>query len=364
MSFPKPKILFVTRKFPPSVGGMEKVNYELSKEFSKITPTRIVSWGGSQKWLAFIYPYLFFKALVLSFIFDPDVVYLGDGVMTPTGFLLKKITKKKVVCVLHGLDVTYQLGIYQKIIPSLLNRLDLLICVSSQTKKECLKRGIGKDKVVVIPNGINPKEFKVKSQNNVRRKTTAYLSKKLSVNLGDKKILLTVGRLVKRKGHAWFIKNVMPKLSPETIYLIAGDGPEKENVLKEISENDLRDRVFLLGRVSDELKKNLYNSADLFVMPNINVKGDMEGFGIVALEASSAGLPTIASKIEGIKDAVKDGENGFLLKEKDAISWQKTITSLLISDEKGDSLRKRTLDFSTQFSWNKIASKHLLLLKK
>lgn len=166
---------------------------------------------------------------------------------------------------------------------------------------------------MVIPCGVNPEEFRVKNQNKVRKNTRVLLSKQLSLNLEDKKILLTVGRLVKRKGHQWFIANVIPKLPKDTIYLIAGDGEEKENIAQTITKLGLEKRVFLLGRISDELKKDLYNSSDLFIIPNINIKGDMEGLGIVAIEAGSAGLEAIASNTEGIRDAIVNGKTGWLV---------------------------------------------------
>ena len=81
----------------------------------------------------------------------------------------------------------------------------------------------------------------------------------------------------------------------------------------------------MLGRVSDEEKNCLYQISDLFVMPNISVKNDQEGFGIVLLEAGRYGLPIIASNIEGIRDAVFNQKTGHLIEEKDAQGFMDAI---------------------------------------
>jgi glycosyltransferase involved in cell wall biosynthesis len=85
--------------------------------------------------------------------------------------------------------------------------------------------------------------------------------------------------------------------------------------------------VCLLGYISDEEKNCLYRISDLFVMPNISVDGDQEGFGIVALEAGSYGIPTIATDIEGIRDAILDGKTGRLMKERETQAFLDAIIS-------------------------------------
>jgi glycosyltransferase involved in cell wall biosynthesis len=130
---------------------------------------------------------------------------------------------------------------------------------------------------------------------------------------------------VERKGHAWFIEHVMQKLPNEYIYLIAGQGPQEESIRKLIQKLELKQRVLLLGSVSEEEKNCLYQLADLFVMPNIKVKNDQEGFGIVILEAGSYGLPVIASNTEGVSDAVIHGKTGPLIDEKNAQGFIEAI---------------------------------------
>ena len=114
-----------------------------------------------------------------------------------------------------------------------------------------------------------------------------------------------VGRLVERKGIYWFIKNVFPKLDKNYIFLIMGKGQEELKIKELIKSLKLQDRIIMLGRAPDDLKRLLYNASDIFIMPNIPVEGDMEGFGTVTIEAASCGLPVITSNLEGINNQAK-----------------------------------------------------------
>ncbi|MDD5639053.1 MAG: glycosyltransferase family 4 protein, partial [Candidatus Pacebacteria bacterium] len=305
-----------------------------------------------KKFLPIFLPYSFFKAIYLIKKNKIEYLHLSDALLSPIGFWLKELTGVLVSTNVHGLDLTFDSNLYQTIIPFYLKKIDLIICNSRATKQECLKRGVDPKKCAIIPCGVNPEEFRVENQNKVRKNTRALLSKQLSLNLEDKKILLTVGRLVKRKGHQWFIANVMPKLPKDTIYLIAGDGEEKENIAQTITKLGLEKRVFLLGRISDDLKKDLYNSSDLFIMPNINIKGDMEGFGIVAIEAGSAGLETIASNTEGIRDAIINGKTGWLVKTGNTEAFVEKINNEKLSEK---TVRETVLK---NFSWDEIAQRY------
>jgi glycosyltransferase involved in cell wall biosynthesis len=305
------RLLFITRKYPPSVGGMEKVSYNLSQELSKQIPTSIIAWGGSQKWLPFFLIKAFFQSLFTIPSKNITNIHIADGLLSPLGLVLKIISRKKVTATVHGLDITYKNKLYQAIVLRCLSRLDKIICISSATLDECVKRGIPASKCTVIPWGVYPDEFKIKA-------TRKDLEKLAGMDLKNKKVLTTVGRLVRRKGVAWFIENVMPKLSNEYVYVVAGDGPEKVNIQQKIVFQKLDKRVKLLGKVSYHDLKVLYNTADVFVMPNIKVEDDIEGFGIVAIEASSTGTPVVASRIDGIGDVICNSKNGFLVQPYNA----------------------------------------------
>lgn len=176
--------------------------------------------------------------------------------------------------------------------------------------------------------------------------------------------MLSVGRLVERKGICWFIKNVFTKLEKDYVFFIIGQGEEETKIRDLIKSLKLENRVLMLGRASDETKKIFYNSADVFIMPNIPVKGDMEGFGIVAIEAASCGLPIIAANLEGIKDAIKDSKNGFLVKPYDIEGYVKKINYVKnIKDI--EAFKKKQIEYTQKnYDLKNISQKYYSLFKE
>ena len=326
-----PEILFISRNYPPKTGGLEIYSYHLIRAFAaKHKVEKIVLSKG--RWhLIWFFPWALFKALWIQIVHGRIPVHLCDGLLAPLGAVLKLLTRTRVTATLHGLDVTYANPLYQKLIPPCLAYLDQLVCVSRATMQEASRRGLADVKCTVIANGVNPDEIYNPELAAEGRLT---LSQHIGRDIVDRRILLTVGRLVQRKGVVWFIENVMPILDPSWIYLVAGDGPELDRILSSIEISDLNDRVIFLGRVTDEERNLLLNTTDLFVMPNIKIKGDMEGFGIAAIEAGSCGVPVVASDLEGLKDAVIDGVSGYLVETENPSAFLKTIMRIDLKPEK------------------------------
>jgi glycosyltransferase involved in cell wall biosynthesis len=340
----KTRLLFITRKYPPMVGGMEKFSFALSQELSKKTDLTLIKWGYSQKWLFLFLPYALIKALIIIPLKKIEHVHLADALLSPLGVVIKFFYNVQVSSNVHGLDVTFRLPIYQYIIPKCLQKLDKVVCISHQTLEECIKRGIPENKCIVIPPGVNPEEFQINA-------SRSDLKKIINTEIADKKILVTVGRLIKRKGVYWFIENVFPKLDESWIYLVVGDGPDKNKIIKLIQDLKFQDRILMLGKISNNDLKVIYNTSDIFVMPNIKVEGDMEGFGMVATEASSTGLPVVASDLEGIKDAVIDNKTGIKVKNND---YTASILKALSNTKKEvqEEVRKN-------FDWTIIGNKYI-----
>ncbi|HIQ39263.1 MAG TPA: glycosyltransferase family 1 protein [Methanothermococcus okinawensis] len=352
------RILFITRKYPPSKGGMETVAYNLYTHISKLTEVELISWGKSNIWLPIVLPYFFVKAIKILLTKKIDVIYLQDGLLAPLGLVLK-VFRKPVVITIHGLDITYRNKIYQFLVPRCTKYLDKIICVSHATKEECIKRGIPAEKLIVIPNGISG------VSNVVHENTITYKQKVFNqLNIPDnKKILLSVGRLVERKGFHWFVEDIIPKLlevRDDFVYLIVGDGPYRKKIEKIIDKKDLRKYVVLLGRVDDEMLESLYNIADIFVMPNIPVEGDMEGFGVVILEANVHGVPVVASNLEGIKDAVINGETGILVEPLNTQRFVEEVLKMMDVIEKNGAIKRKIRDIIIEkYSWDNISKKYL-----
>ena len=346
------QIVFVTRKYPPAVGGMEKMHFELSKALAEITPTQIIAYGGSQKKLPIVLPILLIKTIFFILQQKKANIILGDALLSVFIPILRLFSRQKIMVITHGLDVTFNRFFYQQLVMPNLKKADLIVSISQATKEELLKKGLSEKKIKVIPVGINISDYQKEMDLELVKNK---LSKRINLNLTDKKILLTIGRLVERKGHAWFIEQVLPLLDTNLIYLIVGEGEQRKDIEELIVRKNLQKRVFLLGKVEDDYKIELLRLSDVFIMPNIEVKNDPEGFGIVALEAAAAGLPTVATDMQGIRDAVKDGESGFLVDLSSTDSFAKKINQICNFRIHQNKL----LNHAKKFEWNFIADKFL-----
>lgn len=357
-------ILYITRKYPPSVGGMQQVNFELSTHLKDLTEVTLLAWGRSQKFLPLVLIYFFFKASLILFVKPKiKIVFLGDAMLAPLGLFLKAVFRKKTVVMAHGLDITFPPRIYQQTVIPCLTKLDKIICVSQQTKEQCLKRRVPEDKLAVIPNGIDTEKY---NQGPKTGRASPNTPQYLRTALVGKKVILSVGRFVERKGFHHFIKNIFPGIIDENkdiIYILAGDGPYRPKIEKAIKETGFTDKIYLAGKVSDSGLQALYGIADIFVMPNIPVAGDMEGFGIVALEAGAAGVPVVASNIDGIKEAIKNGENGLLVDCNDPNKFAQTVLNLLKDNNQREGLiQKAKIFIRDNYSWKKIAKRYFVVI--
>lgn len=288
-------------------------------------------------------------------------IYVSDGLLSPLGVILKVLTRKPVIASIHGRDIAFKLRIYQIIISWALQQLDNIICVSEELKKECLKRGVPNKILHVIPNGVDIEDFEIKEDFSKEK----LIEDILGISIKNKKILLTVGRLVPKKGIDVFISNTFPKIiaqNPNIIYLIVGKGPLENEIKSLIKQYKFEEKIFLLGTIPMDsgLLASIYSLSDLFIMPNIPVSDDMEGFGIVALEAGAAGLPVIASRIDGITEAVKDGENGFLINLNDYTRYTDVILNLLHDEERRKEFGQKAKAYvSENYAWPNIAKQYL-----
>ena len=346
------KVLFITRKFPPSIGGMQTLSYQLARELSRKADVSLLTWGRSQVFLPYFLAASFLRAIRILRSGRAEHVHLGDGLLAPLGVALRSLTGATVSVTVNGRDIAYDFTPYQLVIPRALSRLDKVVCVSEAIARECIARGVPSEKCVVVPNGVYPSEFRV----SVGREE---LTRILGRDVRDRKLLITVGRLVRKKGVAWFVANVLPRLSDDVLYVIVGEGPERSAIEEAARVTGVAERVFLLGAIArdDRRLKVMYGAADAFVMPNVRVRGDMEGFGIVALEAASAGLPVIASRVEGVQDAVIEGETGRLVESESADAFVAAIGELL----DGSSWSKDRVRGAVErvFSWEGVGTRYL-----
>lgn len=340
------KILFVARNYPPVIGGLEKNAEDYYRNVSKIANVDLLANPLGKKHLA---------AFTLKTIFylinngnKYDIVHFNDAVLSPLIPIIRAFSKAKITFTVHGLDVVYDNPVYQFLVRLFLKRADRVFAISRYTRQQSIDRGVKPEKLSIIPDGLTPG-----NQNFYNEKEVQSFLAKYSLKVQNKKILVSIGRLVERKGHAWFIKSVFPIIPKDFIYLIGGEGPERPKLLNLIQETGLSERVFAIGRVTEEEKEIMYQIADLFIMPNISMNNDPEGFGIVLLEAGSFNLPVVATDIEGISSAVLDGITGRLVPEKDVERFVSAITYPDIDRTKIKSAIEKN------FNWKNIAQQYI-----
>ncbi len=349
------KILFISRAFPPVVGGIENHNYALSQWLPIHVETKTLVNRLGKKFLPLFLPFASIYALII--LLRRDTLLLGDGVLGIVGWFVKAFygNKRRVVCIIHGLDLTYPLPLYQKLwVGHFIPACDQLIAVGNETIRAGVIRGIPESMFIFIPNGVNTEQFAPKD---IPKSKIAEL---LQTDIQGKHVLYTAGRLVKRKGVDWFIKNVLPSLPENVIYVVSGSGPNLENINKAVHETSLENRVFILGYVSDEEQEVLLNTCDIFIQANVPVSGDMEGFGLVALEAASTGIPVVASKLEGLTDAIHDNQNGHLVSTMNPESFRIIILSLLKNETSRRNFGIKAREYTKKhFHWKAISMQYV-----
>ncbi|MEX1997093.1 MAG: glycosyltransferase family 4 protein [Candidatus Andersenbacteria bacterium] len=344
------RVLFVTRAKNNQAGGMERLSHELIKA---ITHTNLAVDVIAHYGRRYTAPLFVITCLprVWRQAKKADVVHIGDPLLALVGWVVKKFLHKPVVMTVHGLDVTYPHPLYQLYLQIFLPSADQYIAISRHVKSLLRRRGLGQ-RVTVIPPGITDKLYNP-------HYTRQDLSHVLGSNLANKVVLLTTGRLVPRKGHAWFITHVLPTLPSHVVYVIAGEGQEKDHIIRVSKRAGLHERVHVLGRVTDEALAILTNTSDAFVQPNIAIEGDTEGFGLVLLEAAICARPVFAANLEGIPDAITPGKNGVLLPSGNKQAWIVALEKFIATPHQhvptGMEARQYTYNY---FAWQKIVEQY------
>lgn len=350
----KVTLLVLTRKYPPVTGGMERVSYELTTHLAARVELVLVKFSKkSDGWVPLVYLLFFLRTVLVMAQRRVDAIYLTDAVLAPLGVVLRVLYRAKVFVIVHGLDITFANHVFQRIVPPAVAKLDKVICVSSATRRACLQRGVPAHKTIVIPNGAND-YFAGLS----REESRSRLGAALGMELGDEFLILSVGRLVERKGFHWFVERVMPEVlrkRPNARYFVVGGGPLADRMRRLTSQRGLEDHVFVFSEVDNRLLGLFYNSADVFVAPNITVAGDMEGFGIVLLEAGSCDLPVVGSDIEGISEVLSGF--GHRVPEGDTVGFADAVL--------GGTRSRRTRDYVIEnYSWPRVAEKHFDIIAR
>ncbi len=354
-----------------NVGGMQRVATELhhALEARDDVVMRTIALRSSWKWVHLkAVPFLASLAVRLgreASSFRADAI-LFSSMTTALPLLVAgprlKAQGIRLGAIAHGLDVTDPNPAYQAAVRRLCRILDVAMPVSRATGEELIARGLPSDDVRVVPNAVDLSRFEGAAARHAESGAVRIAG--APPLRDDAFLLVAVGRQVRRKGFAWFIENVMPKLPDRVVFWLAGDGPERESIETAIQRAGLQSRVRCLGRISEAELVELYRRGQLFVMPNVVVPGDMEGFGIVMLEAGACGLPTLAADLEGIRDVIEEGVNGWFAPTGNADAFAARIRALLDDPAEVHAASERAANYVTStFRWDHTAERYLDALR-
>jgi phosphatidylinositol alpha-1,6-mannosyltransferase len=186
----------------------------------------------------------------------------------------------------------------------------------------------------------------------------------------DEILLLSVGRLERRKGHDHVLDALAAArdMRPRLKYVIVGDGEERGRLQDIVRAHGLESVVTFAGKVDNVALPQYYSACDIFVLPNRDEGGSIEGFGIVFLEAAATGRPTIGGRTGGVSEAVKDEETGLLVSGTDVSELVRVVSRLsdhpALRERMGAAGRERV---SREFSWERAAAQtqqvHRILLE-
>jgi phosphatidylinositol alpha-1,6-mannosyltransferase len=257
---------------------------------------------------------------------------------------------KKMVIVCHGLEILepnvkrYKRGEFI----TALNNAQAIIANSEFTKRYLDTHYlINQHKITIIHPGVDLNKFK-------------YIPTK---NKDDIFVIGTLTRFVKRKNISNIIKALVilkNKYNLDFVYNLAGDGPERKKITRELKRSEIKYKYF--GAISERDKtKEFYPSLDVFVLPPLETKKDVEGFGIVFLEANACGVPVIAADTGGVADAVRENISGLFANPLDPEDIAEKIYEILTSKK---DYRKSSRKWAENFSQEKTAAKFQTLYEK
>lgn len=375
------RLLFVSHSLPPAdqpmanVGGMQRVALELHEALGSdrdlaydallLRTTWAASGWKTPLFMARVWAVLWWRAVRG----EVDVVLFSSMVTAALVWPLAGVFRRcgvRTAAIVHGLDVTTPFAPWQGLVRRVFARIDLVLPVSAATGGECVARGLAPERVRPVRNGVDVGRFPplVSAPPARRALLRAMEPGGDALPERDGLVLLSVGRHVRRKGFAWFVRSVMPLLPADVHYWIAGEGPESADIALAVRETGMENRVRLLGRVSENALQTLYRGADLFLMPNVPVEHDVEGFGIVMLEAGLGGLTTVGSDLEGIAEVITENANGHRVTPGDAAGFAERILRYHGDPDRrlrsADRTRTHTL---RHFGWQAVASEYVHVLR-
>lgn len=347
------KILLMTPDFPPLEGGVARYLSALATHFQgriEVFTNPHSSWQSYDssvgypiyrlpllyrwiwpRWLKIV-QYLWSYRSRYNVVLTSHVLPFGTAAM-----LAKLFTRVPYIVCVHGMDLRLSHASTRKrrLSHAVLKRAQLVVANSHALAQE-IAQVTGLREILVVYPCVPPREIK-----RITKIPDAPFT------------LLTVGRLVERKGHACVL-NALSRLRdsgelPSFEYHIIGEGPLEATLRSMATTLRLDTRVVFHGRVNDEKKWELYSQADVFVMPVSQDPLDKEGFGLVFIEAAQAGVPSISTSVPGVDEAILDEQTGILLRAPDEQELAQAILYLYHNPSHRHTLGAAAQEHAKQF---------------
>lgn len=322
-------LLLITPDFPPNRGGVARYLSLFAKHFEK--RIRVISVPVSSandvqssfpilrkpllsnmiwpKWLTAV-QLLRKESTDARCVITSHVLPFGTAAM-----FAKRFTHKPYVVIVHGMDVRLAIRSKKTLTKNVLSNAHLVIANTNALAAE-LQQTFGLQNILVVYPPIDPSFLNITNQ------------KMPSANVR----FLTVSRLVERKGHERVIQALaILKMNGSLLnfhYSIVGEGPKRTELETLVAELELSSYITFHGDISDEKVRDEYTSADIFVMPIKDDPIDKEGFGMAYIEAAAFAVPSIATRVSGVDEAIVDGETGMLIEDGNIEQLANTMLQL------------------------------------
>ncbi len=309
-------------------------------------------------------PFLFFFEMIAAvrLIKKENIDLLYANFILPQGFVgafLKRIVNVPVIINVLGGDVAIKNRILKCLVKYSLKRADHVVALTSALQKEINKLGIGTIDVTIIPLGVYSDQFSPAFRDEkIRQRYVA----------NNDPLLLFVGRLVEKKGVAYLLKalpEVLKKFDKSKL-LIIGNGLLANDLKRLVQELNVTDSVYFEGDLDNKKLPQYYASADIFIGPSVIPKsGDLEGQGVVFLEAMASGCCTIGTNIGGIPMSVVHEKSGLLVEQKNSQLISQAVIRILEDKTLQSRLKKDGRNHVVNnFDWQVIASRYQNLFEK
>jgi glycogen(starch) synthase len=228
------------------------------------------------------------------------------------------------------------------------NRSDRVIACSTFMREQIVDVfGVDEDRVLVIPNGIDPEDLQPHDEDGLRKLRAEFAEP-------DESLVLLVGRLVYEKGFQ-FALEALPQIIerlPKTRFIVAGSGTHEEELRRQATELGLMEHGTFVGWIGDDVLHSLYRIADVCVVPSI-----YEPFGLVALEAMASSCPCIVADTGGLREVVPHDEVGLRFQARDPESLAEMTIRVLDDAKLCRRLVAEAFEHLRRFDWTDVADR-------